>query len=97
MARLSASLWASLYIPTGGKTSEFGVRRIFLGRKSSGETAATLADSKGKERIRMVIGADDVPRLEFLDGEGDLQPAAGLVHSEALSTKIVYTGLVHML
>lgn len=47
-----------------------GVQRVFVGHSEAGEVKVTLADSKGRERIRMRIDADDVPRLEFLDEAG---------------------------
>ncbi|MGE8205552.1 hypothetical protein ACQKP0_13410 [Heyndrickxia sp. NPDC080065] len=31
-----------------------------------------LSDSKGKPRIQMVIDENDVPRMEFLDGDGNV-------------------------
>ncbi|WP_353892788.1 hypothetical protein PRVXH_002162 [Proteinivorax hydrogeniformans] len=31
-----------------------------------------LSDSKGNERIRMVIDENDIPKLEFLNGNGEV-------------------------
>lgn len=50
----------------------WGKRRAYIGKSSDGEVGVTLSDSKGRTRIRMVIGADDMPRLEFLDEAGNL-------------------------
>ncbi|MEH7351342.1 hypothetical protein [Gottfriedia acidiceleris] len=44
--------------------------RAFMGKNSKGEVTVQLSDSKGKPRIRMVVDENDVPRMEFLDGEG---------------------------
>ncbi|MHB0886646.1 MAG: hypothetical protein ACYC41_12280 [Bacillota bacterium] len=45
-------------------------RRLFVGRNQAGEAIVVLADSKGRDRIRMRVDKDDVPRLEFLDEKG---------------------------
>lgn len=45
-------------------------QRIFVGKSPNGEVAVRLSDSNGKDRIRMIIDKDDVPKLEFLDAEG---------------------------
>ncbi|WP_350343171.1 hypothetical protein PRVXT_002455 [Proteinivorax tanatarense] len=47
-------------------------RRMFMGKTSNGEVSVKLSDSKGNERIRMVIDENDVPKLEFLNGNGDV-------------------------
>ncbi|XRG80205.1 hypothetical protein V5E38_07850 [Rossellomorea sp. GAMAL-10_SWC] len=44
--------------------------RAFVGKNSKGEITVQLSDSKGKPRIRMVVDEYDIPRMEFLDGEG---------------------------
>lgn len=51
---------------------ENNCRRIFLGKSQNGEVAVRLNDSKGNERIRMVIDANDIPRMEFLDQHGQV-------------------------
>ena len=51
---------------------DLGVTRVFLGRNRAGEAILSLADRKGRERIRVVVGADDVPKLEFLDERGEV-------------------------
>ncbi|MEH7402650.1 hypothetical protein V7148_16850 [Gottfriedia acidiceleris] len=44
--------------------------RAFMGKNSIGEITVQLSDSKGKPRIRMVVDENDIPRMEFLDGDG---------------------------
>jgi hypothetical protein len=43
--------------------------RLFLGRRAD-EVGMFLNDSKGNPRIRMIVDANDNPRMEFLDGGG---------------------------
>ena len=47
-------------------------QRAFLGKSQNGEVSVRLMDSKGKERIRMVIDVNDVPRMEFLNENGEV-------------------------
>lgn len=51
---------------------EGNTQRAYMGKNSKGEVAVKLMDSKGHERIRMVVDENDVPKLEFLDGEGNV-------------------------
>lgn len=46
-------------------------QRIFLGKNRNGEVSVRLSDSNGKERIRMVVDIEDIPRMEFLDEQGN--------------------------
>ncbi|XZF77501.1 hypothetical protein ACSBO6_08120 [Bacillus sp. AL-1R] len=46
--------------------------RAFMGKNLKGEVTVQLSDSKGKTRIRMVVDENDIPRMEFLDGEGNV-------------------------
>lgn len=46
--------------------------RAFVGKDQNGEMTIKLMDSKGKPRIRMAIDENDVPRMEFLNGEGEV-------------------------
>lgn len=55
-----------------GKNIENGHQRIFMGKNRNGDVSVRLSDSKGKERIRMVIDSSDIPRLEFLDEKGSV-------------------------
>ncbi|MFC5528877.1 hypothetical protein [Cohnella yongneupensis] len=47
-------------------------QRIFMGKNLNGDIAVRLSDSNGKERIRMVIDKEDIPRMEFLDEQGNV-------------------------
>lgn len=49
-----------------------GKERAYMGRSQNGEVAVRLFDSKENERIRMVIDANDVPRMEFLNEKGEV-------------------------
>lgn len=46
--------------------------RAFIGRSINGEAKVSLGDSKGRERIRMLIDQHDVPRIEVLDANGEV-------------------------
>ncbi|MFA7746072.1 hypothetical protein [Salinicoccus roseus] len=46
--------------------------RAFMGKSQNGDVSMKLMDSKGKDRIRMVIDEDDEPRMEFLNAHGDV-------------------------
>lgn len=54
------------------KLFEGNVPRAFMGKNQKGEVSVQLSDSKGKPRIRMVVDENDIPRMEFLDGEGNV-------------------------
>jgi hypothetical protein len=47
-------------------------QRFFFGRTSIGEATVLLADSKGRPRLRLVVGDDDDPRIEFLNSDGQV-------------------------
>jgi hypothetical protein len=47
-------------------------QRAFFGKSQNGEVSVRLMDSKGKDRIRMVIDVNDVPRMEFLNEKGEV-------------------------
>lgn len=47
-------------------------RRMFVGLNSDGDTLVLLRDSQGRPRIRMLVDANDVPKLEFLDENGEV-------------------------
>lgn len=51
------------------KDGGLGVERVFLGSKDR-VAQLLLKDSKGRVRARLLIGADDEARLEFLDADG---------------------------
>lgn len=44
----------------------------FMGKNENGEVSVRLMDSRGKQRIRMLIDEDDNPRMEFLDVQGNV-------------------------
>jgi len=44
--------------------------RIFSGRWFNGEAKTSLSDSKGRERIRLIVDSNDIPRIELLDEHG---------------------------
>ncbi|NIK11722.1 hypothetical protein [Alkalibacillus almallahensis] len=46
--------------------------RAFMGKDSNGDVSVRLHDSKGQPRIRMVVDANDVPRMEFLNEVGEV-------------------------
>ncbi|WP_053367960.1 hypothetical protein [Bacillus sp. FJAT-27245] len=46
--------------------------RAFMGKTANGDVTVQLSDSKGQPRIRMVVDSNDVPRMEFLDGDGNV-------------------------
>ena len=43
-----------------------------MGKNVDGDVMVQLSDSKGQPRIRMVVDQYDIPRIEFLDGEGNV-------------------------
>lgn len=47
-------------------------RRAFMGKGENGDVSVRLADSQGNDRIRMVIDANDVPHMEFLNEKGEV-------------------------
>ncbi|ADU32259.1 hypothetical protein [Evansella cellulosilytica] len=46
--------------------------RAFMGKNKDGDVSVQLMDSKGNERIRMVVDKNDVPRMEFLNEKGEV-------------------------
>ncbi|WP_027963982.1 hypothetical protein [Halalkalibacillus halophilus] len=46
--------------------------RASMSKTPDGEVGVKLMDSKGNQRIRMVVGDDDVPRMEFLNEKGEV-------------------------
>lgn len=46
--------------------------RAFMGKEENGEVSMKLMDSKGNPRIRLVVDENDVPRMEFLNGKGEV-------------------------
>ncbi|MDI6741011.1 MAG: hypothetical protein QME74_11705, partial [Candidatus Edwardsbacteria bacterium] len=52
--------------------SENNQQRIFIGKDRNGDVSVCLNDRKGNARIRMIVDKDDAPRMEFLNGDGDI-------------------------
>lgn len=52
------------------KIREQHPQRLFLGRRETGEICLFMMDTKGRPRIRIAVGADDVPKMEFLNESG---------------------------
>jgi hypothetical protein len=46
--------------------------RLRLGRDHSGDVGLVMNDSKGRERIRLVVDSTDTAKLEFLDEAGNV-------------------------
>jgi phosphatidylserine decarboxylase len=47
-------------------------RRAFMGKDQQGNFSVKLMDSKGKERIRMVVDENDEPRMKFINEKGEV-------------------------
>jgi hypothetical protein len=47
-------------------------QRVFVGRDSSRTAMVQLSDPDGKPRLRLSVGPDGEPRLEFLDEDGEV-------------------------
>ena len=48
----------------------FSPTRIYVGKNADKESEVTLSDAKGKVRIKMSVGADGNPKLDFFDENG---------------------------
>ncbi|GEN46853.1 hypothetical protein [Alkalibacillus haloalkaliphilus] len=51
---------------------EGNVPRAQMGKSTKGDVSVKLMDSKGNQRIRMVVDEHDVPKIEFLDEKGNV-------------------------
>lgn len=60
------------YIKNLYEQGELGYERMILEKSMSGEVSVKLADSKGRERIRIAIDENDVPIFEFLNEVGEV-------------------------
>lgn len=54
------------------KLFEGNTQRAFMGKGQNGDVSVKLMDSKGNDRIRMVVDENDVPRMEFLNEKGEV-------------------------
>lgn len=48
----------------------FGATRVFIGKTRGRDATLSLADARGRERLRLVVAADGDARVEFLDDQG---------------------------
>ncbi|TMV49527.1 hypothetical protein FE783_13565 [Paenibacillus mesophilus] len=51
---------------------EGSTQRAYMGKNEKGEVLVCLMDKKGKPRLRMLVDEHDNPRMEFLDGQGNV-------------------------
>lgn len=54
------------------ENGELGFERMKIEKSVSGEVSIKLSDSKGRQRIRLVVDQNDTPKLEFLDEKGQV-------------------------
>lgn len=54
------------------KLYQGNAHRAFMGKDNNGDVSVKLMDSKGRQRIRMVVDKNDVPRIEFLNENGEV-------------------------
>ncbi len=52
------------------KQDNFSPTRVYVGKNAEKESEVTLFDANGKARIKMLVGADGTPKLDFLDANG---------------------------
>ena len=48
----------------------FSPTRVYVGKNDNRDSEVTLYDAAGKPRIKMLVGADGTPKLDFLDANG---------------------------
>ena len=63
--------------------SELGTNRLFLGKRRDNSAALVINDIKGKPRIRLIVGIDGEPKLEFLDAAGKVTQTLPNISSPA--------------
>jgi hypothetical protein len=59
----------------------FSPTRVYVGKNADKESEVTLYDAAGKARIKMLVGSDGTPKLDFLDAAGKVVyslPADGI-------------------
>jgi len=54
------------------KLNKGNAKRAFMGKERNGDVSVKLMDSKGRQRLRMVIDKNDTPRIEFLNENGEV-------------------------
>lgn len=52
------------------KEDNFSPTRLYIGKNAEKESEVTLYDAAGNARIKMIVGADGTPKLDFLDAGG---------------------------
>jgi hypothetical protein len=52
------------------KMGELGARRVFVGKNQDGAAGMTIADRRGKTRIKLTVDDSNTARLQFLDEAG---------------------------
>lgn len=51
---------------------KFSPTRVYVGKNAEKESEVTLYDAAGKARIKMLVTADGIPKLDFLDAAGKI-------------------------
>ena len=51
---------------------EFEFDRVFIGRWLNGEAKISLCDSRGIERLRILVDSNGMPRIEMLNDKGEI-------------------------
>ncbi len=52
------------------KQDNFSPTRVYVGKNAEKESEVTLFDTNGNARIKILVGADGTPKLDFLDANG---------------------------
>ncbi|TFJ91856.1 hypothetical protein [Lentibacillus salicampi] len=60
------------YIEELKENEALGHNRIRVVKNRDGEAEIKLSDSKGNPRIRLAVDVNDIPKIEFLDQEGEM-------------------------
>lgn len=70
LATLPAGPERTAFLERMREAGELERFRAFVGRDEDGAAMLELADPQARPRLRVRVGADDEPRIEFLDAEG---------------------------
>lgn len=57
---------------TTDANSKENVSRMFLGKEEDGTISVRVNDSKGRERIRLLLNAEGIPEISVLDETGNI-------------------------
>jgi hypothetical protein len=52
----------------------FGATRVFVGKTRSRDAVLSLADARGRERLRLIVSAEGAARIEMVDEQGRATP-----------------------